>query len=49
MGTLQTDKQTAWNLSPLFLSDTDPQIEMQQKKVEEEVIKFVRKWKKRAY
>ncbi len=35
-----------WDLSPLFKSENDPQIEITKAKAEEETEKFVKKWKK---
>lgn len=40
-------KQTTWDLSPLFASDTDPEIAKQRVIVEKENKKFINKWSKR--
>lgn len=39
-------KQTTWDLSPLFISDTDPQIIKQREIVEKANKKFITKWSK---
>jgi oligoendopeptidase F len=39
-------KQTTWNLSPLFASDTDPQIKKEREIVEKVNKQFVAKWTK---
>ena len=43
-----TIKQTTWNLTPLFASDDDPEIEKQRKVVERENKKFISKWQERS-
>lgn len=39
--------QTSWNLKPLFLSDDDPAMKIERKKIEEVTSKFVKNWKQR--
>src|SRR3989344_224571 len=46
MKKLDTSK-TAWDFSSLYKGVTDPQIELDRKKVEEENYKFINKWKDR--
>ena len=41
-------KQTVWDLTPLFLSDDDPQVEKQRKIVEKANKTFVDKWQSRS-
>jgi oligoendopeptidase F len=40
--------KTKWNLSPLYKSDNDPNIEKDRKKVKEESYKFINKWKNKT-
>ncbi|HRY59852.1 MAG TPA: M3 family oligoendopeptidase [Patescibacteria group bacterium] len=40
-----TSFKTSWDLSPLFKSDNDPNIEVERKKCEKVVDGFVKKWK----
>lgn len=39
--------QTTWNLNPLFQSDTDPDIQVDRTKLQEEIENFAKKWRER--
>lgn len=43
----KTKHPSKWDLSPLFQSDSDPKIETDKKRVQEESYKFINKWKER--
>jgi len=42
-------KETEWNLSELFSSDNDPNIEKERKQVEQACLNFSKKWKSKDY
>lgn len=42
-------KKTLWDLTPLFKSDNDPQIETQRKIIEKNINNFVEKWNKKDF
>lgn len=43
----QTAQATSWNLTPLLKSDTDPEILIKRKTIDEKTNAFVKKWKER--
>lgn len=48
MKELPKNLPTEWDLSPLFVSDTDPKIEEEKKRAEAETMRFVNKWESRS-